>query len=82
MFLVLEGRIQCDLRAVQGTQDYEAWAVTLLNKSKLIDHTETRQTFMAYARHLHVSSKYYRFCNIVMFIVFKRKGLLVFDIPR
>ena len=52
---MLEGRIQFDLRAAHGTQDYEAWAITLLNKSKLIDHDETRQRFMAYAQHLHVS---------------------------
>ena len=53
---MLEGRIQFDLRAVHGTQDYEAWAVTLLNKSKLIDHDVARQRFMEYARHLRVST--------------------------
>ena len=69
--LVLEGRIAFDLRAAPGTQDYEAWAVTLLNKSKLIKHEEASQRFMTYAEHLQV-------LLAVAYSIFRRRTILQF----
>ncbi|CAK8690224.1 unnamed protein product [Clavelina lepadiformis] len=49
---VHRGRLKYDLRASPGSQDYESWAVSLLNKSKLIEDRRESQRFMSYSTHL------------------------------